>query len=319
LSRVFQSLNALSPLPYGDPFDRRRVQRRKKSEIDTASHQPLEPDTLAKVIAEAVADGKDYRDLFIVGAQTGMRLKDAALLKWSSIKGNFIEIKPHKTIRSGNTARIPTSPTLRKLLDNRKQTATDSKYVIPGVAEHYIRNSDYVTKRCKRIFEQALGKAATIIAAGKHRKNNTAIYSFHSFRTTFMSLLASKDVSTRDAMRMMGWESPEMIRIYEKMLEKARGDSDRRAQELVDSLDELKFDIPECVAAERKLVPTEDALRELVDKYSNITIGKIYNNISEAAVRKALRKFGIERTKRIESADVTDKDIEKIRKALKEA
>jgi hypothetical protein len=103
------------------------------------------------------------------------------------------------------------------------------------------------------------------------------------------------------------------------MLEKARGDSDRRAQELVDSLDELKFDIPECVAAERKLVPTEDALRELVDKYSNITIGKIYNNISEAAVRKALRKFGIERTKRIESADVTDKDIEKIRKALKEA
>jgi hypothetical protein len=130
-----------------------------------------------------------------------------------------------------------------------------------------------------------------------------------------MSLLASKDVSTRDAMMILGWESPEMIKVYERMLEAARGDADKRALELVNELSALKYVVPEPVTQE-KLQPTETALRDLVAKYSNITVGHIYD-ISEAAVRKWLKKYEIKRIRRIESADIGDDEIQKIREALK--
>ena len=132
-----------------------------------------------------------------------------------------------------------------------------------------------------------------------------------------MSLLASKDVSTRDAMTMMAWESPEMIQVYEKMLEKARGDSDIRTMKLVNSINELNYNVPEVSIPTPKLKPTEIALRELILLYSNIGIGEIYG-MSEAAIRKHLKKYGIVRAKRIESADISGDKIQEIREKLME-
>ena len=129
-----------------------------------------------------------------------------------------------------------------------------------------------------------------------------------------MSLLASKDVSIRMAMRIMGWLSPDMIRVYERELEKARGEADKRSLDIINSIDDLDLDIPAVV---KHLKPTTNALEGLVAKYSNITIGKIYG-ISETAVRKQIKKRGIIRKKRIESADVDKKKIAKIRKTLME-
>ena len=127
-----------------------------------------------------------------------------------------------------------------------------------------------------------------------------------------MSLLAKQDVSIRDAMRMMGWESVDMIRVYERELEKAKEFADKRAIQLMKNIDEFKVDIPE---SRVKIEPTSAALKSLSAKYSNITIGTVYN-VTEAGVRKWLDKFGIVREKRIESADVGDAEIEKIREAL---
>ena len=63
-------------------------------------------------------------------------------------------------------------------------------------------------------------------------------------------------------------------------------------------------------------MPTVEALRELVEKYSNVTIGKVYG-ITSTAVAKWLKKFEIERSRRIESADIGEDEILKIRKTLK--
>ncbi len=317
LSRVFSALDAVAPLPNRDPFHHRKIARVGRNEILTEGHHALEPQALQAVINQAAKAGRDFRDLFILGSQTGMRLKDAALLNWKSLSGQFIEINPHKTKKSGNTARIPVSPTLRKLLDTRLADGNKSEYVLPGIAEQYLRNVYYISKKSKQIFEDALGKAATIVAAekDKHRQRNISVCSFHSLRTTFMSLLASKDVSTRDAMHIMGWESPEMIKVYERMLEAARGDSDKRALKLVKEITALKYVVPE-PEIPKELNPSEKALRELVEKYSNVTTGKVYN-ISEAAVRKWLKKYEIKRTRRIESANIGDDEILAIREALK--
>jgi hypothetical protein len=45
-------------------------------------------------------------------------------------------------------------------------------------------------------------------------------------------------------------------------------------------------------------------------------IGRLYGGMTEAGVRKWLAKFKIVREKRIESADVDEREIERIRKEL---
>lgn len=320
LSRVFGGLDAISPLPNHDPFYYRKIPRARRNEALIEGHQALEPKQLQAVINQAAKEGRNFRDLFIIGSQTGMRLKDACLLKWESISGQFIELKPHKTSNSGNKAKIPISPTLCKLLAERRADCGKSEFVLSEIAEHYLRNTYFVSKKCKQIFEDALGKAATVAAAekGKHRQRNISICSFHSFRTTFMSLLAGKDVSVRLAMNIMGWKSPEMIKTYERMLEDAQGEADKLALKLVKELSALKYVVPTPPLIQNELKPTALTLRELVEKHSNLFIGKIYG-ISEAAVRKWQKKFGIKRTRRIESADISADEILAIREYLKNA
>ena len=102
------------------------------------------------------------------------------------------------------------------------------------------------------------------------------------------------------------------------MLEEARGDSDKRALALVNDLAALKFALPTPAIPLKVLTPTDEALRELVERYSNVTIGKVYS-ITSTAVGKWLKKYGIERTRRIESAGINDDELERIRERLKNA
>ena len=67
-----------------------------------------------------------------------------------------------------------------------------------------------------------------------------------------------------------------------------------------------------------RLYPTKEALEKLLPSYSNIAIGKIYE-ISDVAVKKWLDKFGLKREKRIESPDLTEEEIQKIRAELQAA
>lgn len=315
LSRVFSTIDAITPLPYRDPFDRRIVPRKRKAALGTIRHEALEPDQLQKVMDAAAAYGRDWRDFFALGANTGLRLKDASLLEWKSVGKEFIEISPYKTVKVGNRARIPISRNLRRILDERKASGK-GLYVIPAIATHYLKNPAFVTKTAKSIFNDALGEEVTCAAPGEHRKASASVFSFHSFRTTFMSLLAQRDVSARDAMRIMGWESPEMIAVYERELERARGDADIRALKLMDAMDELNTPLPEPLVPEDPFRPDKRQLRRLVEKYSNVTIGKIYG-VSEMAVRKWLGKSEIVRERTIMS-DITDEnELAKIREKLK--
>lgn len=316
LSRVFATIDANTPLPYRDPFNRIHIPRKKRSESGVEGHQALEPAMLKAVIDEAANHGEDYRDLIILGSQTGLRLKCAALLKWSSIGKDFIDLTPYKTMRSSNNARIPITDTLRKVLDAREESRSRDGYLIPSIAKHYTKNAHFVTKKCKTIFKKALNsddEHDITCKDGPHRVRCASIYSFHSLRTTFMSLLATQDVSIRDAMRMLAWESADMIRVYEKMLETYRGDADKRARNIVGKIKEFKLPLP---PVKKKLEqPDKEQLQRLVDKYSNITIAKVYD-LSETAVRKWMVKLGIVRQKRIESADISQAEIEKIRQRL---
>ena len=307
LSRILKTVQAINNLPASNPFATDLLTKNSIASTDETSHLPLEPNMIAAVMQEAANAGKIWLNLFIVGMQTGMRLKDAALLRWDMIHDGFIEFNPAKTIKHGNKARVPISPVLHSLLRGTEQTL--SPYVNPEIAHFYLK-SDWAAKRTKKIFEKALGKQQTQQnKAGLQRQRNGCIRSFHSFRVTFMSLLASKQVPIADAMAMLGWESVEMVRLYTKLLEKAKGDMDKRNQTIIQQMQELVIPLPEATA---KMVPRKADLQKLTTRYSNVAIGKIYG-ISDVAIHKWMKKFGIVRTQRVESPDMPPEVIDRIR------
>lgn len=316
LDRIFKSFDALYALPERNPFDIHIIPRKRKTPSSTAGHLPVEPEQLQHVINTAAEYGKDYLDLFIIGSQTGMRLKDAVLLKWEYIDENgVIDFAPHKTDEHGNIARLPVSKTLAIILEAR--AANGSEYVIPDLARQYEYNSQLISDTSTEIFAKAFGGRENIIVPkGKHRCKDTCVISFHSFRTTFMSLMALRDVSTRDAMKMLGWTSPEMIKVYEKMLKKAQHETDKRARIMMDSMDELQYEIPIPTESEKVFEPTPEILAKLIPNYSNVDIGRIFG-ISDVAIKKRMKKHGIRRSKRIIS-NATDEELEIVRQKLME-
>ncbi len=295
LSNVFSAIDADESLSYGNPFDKSKVHRKKKA---TEGHLPLEPVQLRAVIKAAAKDSADYRDLIVIGSQTGLRLKDASLLRWNSITGNFLEVTPFKTLWTINkkVARIPITQTMRGLLYERIKKRCGSEYVLPSIANHYQPggNQQYVSKKCKDIFKSALNTGDVDITrkAGHHRKRQASVYSFHSLRTTFMSLLATQDVSIRDAMNILAWESSDMIRVYEKMLEAYRGDADKRTLKIVNQIAEFKMDIPEVEEKTPPPRPSPGELKKLASSMTNTAIAEKYC-VSETAVRKWMKKHGI--------------------------
>lgn len=316
ISRVLGQLINVLGLPCNNPFNKDNVSRKKKSELNTAQHQALEAEELKTVLETAAKEGEAYRDFFAIGAHTGMRLKDAALLKWESVTDKFINIVPYKTLKTGTEAHIPISGVLMELLSRRKRNRKkNEKFVIPEIAQKYTAEESCVRDKSQKIFQKALGKEKLHVKSNSHRKRNTAIYGYHSFRVTFMSLLASQDVSLRDAMRIMAWQSQEMVLLYEHLLEKYRGDIETRAINLINNIEELQQDIPDC--PEPDLKPTKEALEKLIEDYSNVTIGKIYG-ISDVAISKWLKKFEIKRKKRIESPNLSNMELEEIREKIKE-
>ena len=133
-----------------------------------------------------------------------------------------------------------------------------------------------------------------------------------------MSLLAAKQVPIRDAMTIFGWESMEMVRIYTKMLEQARGDMDERNRKVFDNLSEINFGIPEVMLPPKRLKPTREALQKLVPQYSNRSIGVIYD-ISDSMVSRWMIKLGVTRTRRIIDNGIDEESVIRIREELQAA
>lgn len=120
-------------------------------------------------------------------------------------------------------------------------------------------------------------------------------------------------------MRMLGWSSMEMVRNYEREMEELKAESDMRSINAVCNMPELKFSAAEISSTpQEKFQLTKDILEQLIARYSNLTIGKIYK-ISNVAVKHWLDKFGLKREKRIESADISDEEIQRIRISLQKA
>ena len=168
----------------------------------------------------AGADG-ELRTLLMVGAYTGLRIGDAATLRWESVSPDMatIALMPRKTAHtSGMTVTIPVHPALRACLGRHGGAG----YIMPTMA------AKTPTKRCDAVQRhlRRCGIATSERRDGYHVR--VAVYGFHSLRATFVTRLADIGMPLAQIQGMVGHVSPRMtMHYYRADAEAARGALER--------------------------------------------------------------------------------------------
>ncbi len=214
LRLVFETLNTHTVNPFDGIGSKAEEQE---------SRQELAWDTLCKVCDQAEGEMKT---MLFLGLYTGQRLKDCVLLQWENVDlmRNWILMKPAKTRRrkSAKILHIPILPDLRSMLEATPPEKR-SGYVLPNLAEHYLKSRDRVTSRVQKLFidcgiqiyKPGTGKYTdengTIIDTGKRA---VIQYGFHSLRHTTVSLLQQAGVAQSVVQAIVGHNSVAMTKRY---------------------------------------------------------------------------------------------------------
>ena len=149
----------------------------------------------------------ELRVLFAVGAYTGLRMSDAAHVRWTDFdaKGQTLSIRPSKTMHTtGRTVAIPVHPALARIVGKRKRTG----YVMPELAAlPEWELSDRVTEHFK-----ACGFEAGEKPDGYRR--SVPVVGFHSLRSTFITNMANIGAPMAMVQAIVGHMSVEMSMHY---------------------------------------------------------------------------------------------------------
>lgn len=163
----------------------------------------------------------ELKTLLIVGAYTGLRLSDAAKLRWEQItpEVDAVILRPQKTAHSsGRIVAIPIHATLKAALGPHK-SAGPVMPIYAGLSQ---------SGRCEAVQRhlQKCGIITAIEIEGYRRKATD--YGFHSLRSTFISRLADAGMPLAQIQGMVGHVSPEMTQHYYRQdAEAARGILDK--------------------------------------------------------------------------------------------
>ena len=157
---------------------------------------------------------EEMRVMFNLGAWTGLRLIDCALMEWSSIdfKRNFIHCIPHKTKKVQRTVTIPIHSSLRQELDIAFQWRKN-EFILPEIAERYKRNPHGVQGDTSKVFKY-IGLEINKKVKGVRRLRKVNIYGFHSFRHSFVSFCAKAGVPLPVVQSIVGHGNPAITRHY---------------------------------------------------------------------------------------------------------
>lgn len=185
-----------------NPFARITMQTVKE-----IKRRALNADELRRVCA--FVDG-EYKLLFAIGIYTGLRLVDAALLKWESVDmtRHVIICKPYKTARYGTMVNIPIHATLFFMLAQIPESERRG-YVMPDMVKDY--KSKSILFHIKRIFESC-GIDTTIESPDNGRKR--CIVGFHSLRHSFVSMAANGGAPLAVVQKIVGHTTAQMTAHY---------------------------------------------------------------------------------------------------------
>jgi integrase len=160
---------------------------------------------------------EELRALFHIGAFTGQRLKDCALLQWHSVDlpRQRITIRQYKT---GREATIPVATRLLAALEQAKGWERDS-YVLPNTAHRYLRTNRRgeeaghhdVNVDVLQII-RATGLKTTRKVKGRGRA--VTVYGFHSLRHSFVSFCIDHNIPRPVCVSILGADSAIVDQYY---------------------------------------------------------------------------------------------------------
>ena len=223
LRLMFNLLSSLAGLE-SNPF--KDIVRKKKK---TAKHQRLSDEQFKNIISvlDSPLDYKCYvknidevKTLIFLGAFTGLRLKDCALMKMKSIdyKNESIQVKTHKT---GANVLLPISPALMKQL--QIHSSNKREYMLPVLAARYNKDRGAISATVARVFIAAGLETINVTAPDeRQRQRNSNKYGFHSLRHTFISWCARAGVPLSIVQSIVGHFSQEMTQYYIQITDEER-------------------------------------------------------------------------------------------------
>ena len=177
-------------------------------------HVSKRPFTKAQLKQIFSAAQGEMRTLCMIGLYTGLRLGDAATLKWSEIDfGNKVIVRlPNKTKHLKKNVEIPLLGGLCEELKRVKAGQKEGEtYVVPGMAEKYLKNNE-VSKLVQAFFRQT---GIETRADRERCPRKSTVYGFHSFRHSFVSLCAANGIPMNVVMELVGHRSAMVHEIYQ--------------------------------------------------------------------------------------------------------
>ena len=193
---------------FGDgrnPFEKFKKRKAPKS----SSRRSLTEDEVERVMAEATKDPDDEL-LFSLGAYTGLRLSDCAMLKAENVDlaENLIKVVPIKTKRHMTSAlEIPMHPALRKVVEAAAEKHPKG-YLSERNAAMYERGT--LTDRTRSVLERAGIETSYVDSEGRRK----LVCGFHSLRHTFVSMSIDAGMNPLLVQRIVGHSSAAMTDRY---------------------------------------------------------------------------------------------------------
>lgn len=180
---------------------------------DTDGHEAYTFEELKLIFDNA---DKLLYPLFMIGLFSGLRLGDICTLKKANISFERHFIYVQKQRKTGGAASIPMYSYLEEYLKSIYDTRNDSEYLLPDLAEVYLRNKSTISNWVTRFLE-GLGIMTKKQIPGRTQKVNTK--GIHSLRHTFCSIAGVCGIPETVVQSIVGHMTPEMTKLYSRHVE----------------------------------------------------------------------------------------------------
>lgn len=180
-------------------------------ETDSTERKPFTETEMKAIFSNLKGE---WKALAALGAFTGLRLGDAAKLRWSNVDlvADVIRLMPAKTSSKKKKIELPILPELRECLLAIPSSDDAEDFVLPKLAKKSISGHHGLSTTFGKLIEEMGIERGLQKAEGAGRAVSEK--SFHSLRHTFVSALANADVSEELRMKLAGQSSRDVHAIY---------------------------------------------------------------------------------------------------------
>ncbi len=218
IKRLRKIFSALAEYRNGEenPFASKTLLRKMREEQDIGVRRMPFTREQEKALKEALDNPKlkvmnkqEIKVVYYLGLFTGQRLKDCALMRWSSVHFEIDKIGV-KQFKTGKEVTIPIAPQLRAVLNDALAWKNDDfGYICPKVAERYNMEDEngkniganYVNNDVRRVLRW-LGLQTSVKVPGRDKA--ICVYGFHSLRHSFASHAAEGGVPEAVVQSILG-------------------------------------------------------------------------------------------------------------------